>query len=178
VSWTGWRLRGAPHVGLLSTSPPAPRMATIASNFQERAMHGSELPPLAAPPMSIPCGGCRNEMRLTSVDPTNEKTVYIYGCSNGHQRQFSTTDPTSIGGLPTVQPIAGPSPPEPSEIFSGARNNVMPLVSVAQETGPQFIWGACCGTGLKRSFRRLSETSTWDSSSKFSGNRACLPAKF
>src|SRR4029077_18034944 len=28
-----WRLRGAHHVGLLSTSPPAPRMATIASNF-------------------------------------------------------------------------------------------------------------------------------------------------
>jgi len=38
-------------------------------------MHGSELSPLAAPPISIPCGGCRNEMRLASVDPTNEKTV-------------------------------------------------------------------------------------------------------
>ena len=37
-----------------------PRMATVASNLQERAMHGSELPPLAAPPISIPCGGCRS----------------------------------------------------------------------------------------------------------------------
>jgi hypothetical protein len=104
-------------------------------------MHGSELSPLAAPPISIPCGGCRNEMRLASVDPTNEKTVYTYQCANGHQRQFSTTDPTSIGGLPTVQPIAGSSPPEPLEIFSGARNNLMPLASVAQRDWPTIYLG-------------------------------------
>jgi hypothetical protein len=95
-------------------------------------MHGSELPPLAAPPISIPCGGCRNEMRLAAVDPTNEKTVYTYQCANGHRRQFSTTDPTSIGGLPKMQPIAGPLPPEPSEIFCSSRNNVLPVASVAQ----------------------------------------------
>jgi hypothetical protein len=105
-------------------------------------MHGSELSPLAAPPISIPCGGCRNEMRLASVDPTNEKTVYTYQCANGHQRQFSTTDPTSISGLPAVQPIAGPSPPE---IFSDARNNSCRSRLWHRETGPQFIRGACCG---------------------------------
>jgi hypothetical protein len=99
-------------------------------------MHGSELPRLAAPPISIPCGGCRNKMRLASVDPTNEKAVYTYQCANGHQRQFSTTDPTSISGL---QPTAGPSPPEPSEIFSGARNN-LPLVS-AQRDWPTIYLG-------------------------------------
>jgi hypothetical protein len=104
-------------------------------------MHGSELPPLAAPPISIPCGGCRNEMRLASVDPTNEKTVYTYQCANGHQRQFRTTDPTSVSGLPTVQTIAGSSPPEPSEIFSGARNNLLPLVSVAQRDWPAIYLG-------------------------------------
>ena len=104
-------------------------------------MHGSELSPLAAPPISIPCGGCRNEMRLASVDPTNEKTVYTYQCANGHQRQFSTTDPTSISGLPTVQPIAGSSPPEPLEIFSGARNNLMPLASMAQRDWPTIYLG-------------------------------------
>jgi hypothetical protein len=96
-------------------------------------MHGSELSPLAAPPISIPCGGCRNEMRLASVDPTNEETVYTYQCANGHQRQFSAIDPTSITGLPTVRPIAGPSPPGPLEIFSGARNNLMQ--SVGAPTG-------------------------------------------
>jgi hypothetical protein len=104
-------------------------------------MHGSELPPLAAPPISIPCSGCRNEMRLASVDPTNEKTVYTYQCANGHQRQFSTTDTTSISRLPTVQPIAGPLPPDRSEIFSGARNNLMPLASVAQRDWPTIYLG-------------------------------------
>jgi hypothetical protein len=105
-------------------------------------MHGSELPPLAAPPISIPCGGCRNEMRLASVDPTNEKTVYIYRCTNGHRRQFSTTDPTSISGQPTMQPIAGPLPPEPSKmIFCGARNNLKPLVSAAQRDWPTIYLG-------------------------------------
>src|ERR1700734_3875838 len=99
-------------------------------------MHGPELPPLAPPPISIPCGGCRNEMRLASVDPTNEKTVYIYQCTNGHRRQFSTTNPTSIGALPTVQPKAGPSPRGPSEIFGGARNNLVPLSSVVQNDWP------------------------------------------
>ena len=104
-------------------------------------MHGSELPPLAAPPISIRCGGCRNEMRLASIDPTNEETVYTYQCANGHQRQFSTTDPTSISGQPTVQPKAGPSPPEPSEIFNGARNNLIPLASVAQRDWPTIYLG-------------------------------------
>jgi hypothetical protein len=106
-------------------------------NFQERGLHESELPPFAAPPISITCSGCRNEMRLVAVDPTNEKTVYTYRCANGHQRQFSTTDPTSISGL---QPVAGPSPREPSEIFSGARNN-LPLVSVAQKDWPTIYLG-------------------------------------
>jgi hypothetical protein len=99
-------------------------------------MHGSELQPLATPPISIPCGGCRDEMRLASVDPTNEKTVYVYQCTNGHRRQFSTTDPTSICALPTVQPKAGPSPRGPSEIFGGARNNLVPLSSVVQNDWP------------------------------------------
>jgi hypothetical protein len=116
------------------------RMATIAS-FRSAPCTGLELPPLAAPPISIPCGGCRNEMRLASVDPTNEKTVYTYQCANGHRRQFSTTDPTSISGQPTMQLIAGPSPPEPSEIFSGARNNLKPLASVAQRDWPAIYLG-------------------------------------
>jgi hypothetical protein len=53
VSCACRRLSSAHHVGLLSTRPHQPRMATVASSFQERAMHGSELPPLAAPPISI-----------------------------------------------------------------------------------------------------------------------------
>jgi hypothetical protein len=79
-------------------------------------MHGSELPPLAAPPISIMCGGCRNEMRLASVDPTNETTVYTYQCANGHRRQFSTTDFVSICALIGLQFIwraccgTGPKP--------------------------------------------------------------------
>jgi hypothetical protein len=99
-------------------------------------MLGSELPPLAAPPISIMCGGCRNEMRLASVDPTNETTVYTYQCANGHRRQFSTTALTSICALPTAQPKAGPSPWGPSEIFSGARNNLVPLSSAVQNDWP------------------------------------------
>jgi hypothetical protein len=61
--------------------------------------------------------------------------------ANGHQRLFSKTDPTSISGLSTVQPIAGPSPPEPSEIFSSARNNLMPLPSVVQRDWPTIYLG-------------------------------------
>jgi hypothetical protein len=83
-------------------------------------MHGSELPPLAGPPISIPCGGCRNEMRLASVDPTNEKTVYTYQCANGHQRQFSTTDPTSISRLPTVR-----EPPFPNDPCTPHRRRIV-----------------------------------------------------
>jgi hypothetical protein len=79
-------------------------------------------------------------MRLASVDLTNEKTVYTYQCANGHQRQFSTTDPTSISGLPTTDSRTIAT--EPSEIFSGAWNNLM------------IYLGACCGTGPKPSFQR------------------------
>jgi hypothetical protein len=91
-------------------------------------MHGSELPPLAAPPISITCGVCRNEMRLASVDPTNEKTVYLYRCTNGHRRQFSTADPTSINGSATAQTLAGSTQPRPSESVSGVRNSFFPTV--------------------------------------------------
>jgi hypothetical protein len=101
---------------------PVPRMATVASNFHERAMHGSELPPLAFPPISIPCGCCRNEMRLATVDPTNEKTIYTYQCANGHRRSFSTTDPTAISGP------------------GGARNNLR-LVFVAGRDWPTIYLG-------------------------------------
>jgi hypothetical protein len=76
-------------------------------------MHGSELPPLAAPPISITCDACRSQMRLASIDPTGEKAVYTYECANGHQRNIYTADPTSVRGTPTVRPIAGPAPPEP-----------------------------------------------------------------
>ena len=55
-------------------------------------------------------------------------------------------------GTPTVQPISGPAPPEPWEIFSAARNTSLPLSSVAQ-----FICGACCGSGSKLPFRGLLE---------------------
>jgi hypothetical protein len=99
-------------------------------------MHGSKLPPLAAPPISITCSACRNEMRLASIDPTDEKAVYTYECANGHQRKISTTDPTSIKGTPTVQPIAGPAPPEPSEIFSAVHNASLPLSTGAQRDWP------------------------------------------
>jgi hypothetical protein len=99
-------------------------------------MHGSELPPLAAPPISITCSACRNEMRLASIDPTNEQAVYTYECANGHQRKISTADPTSIRGTPTVQPIAGPAPPESWEIFSAVRNTSLPLSTVAQRDWP------------------------------------------
>ena len=99
-------------------------------------MHGSELPPLVAPPISITCNGCRNEMRLTSIDPTDEKAVYTYECSNGHQHKISTADPASIKGTPTVQPKAGPAPPEPLEIFSAVRNTSLPLSTAAQRDWP------------------------------------------
>jgi hypothetical protein len=95
-------------------------------------MHGSELPPLAVPPISITCGACRNQMRLATIDPTNEQAVYTYECANGHQRKISTADPTSIKGAPTAQSKAGPVPPEPSEIFSVVRNTSLPPSSVAQ----------------------------------------------
>ena len=85
-------------------------------------MHGSELPPLAFPPISIPCGCCRNEMRLATVDPTNEKTIYTYQCANGHRRSFSTTDPTAISGP------------------GGARNNLR-LVFVAGRDWPTIYLG-------------------------------------
>jgi len=115
-------------------------------------MHGSELPPLAAPPISITCSGCRNEMRLASIDPTDEKAVYTYECANGQQRKISTADPTSIRGMPTVQPIAGSAPPEPWEIFSAVRNTSLPPSTVAERTGPQFICGVCCGPGRNDRF--------------------------
>jgi hypothetical protein len=99
-------------------------------------MHGSKLPPLAAPPISITCIACRNEMRLASIDPTDEKADYTYECANGHQRKISTADPTSISGTPTVQPIAGPAPPEPWQIFSAVRNTSLPLSTVAQRDWP------------------------------------------
>jgi hypothetical protein len=97
-------------------------------------MHGSELPPLAAPPISFTCSGCRNEMRLAPIDPTNEQAIYTYECVNGHQRKISTADLTSIRGTPTVQPIAGP--PEPSEIFNVVRNTSLPPSSVPQRDWP------------------------------------------
>jgi hypothetical protein len=99
-------------------------------------MHGSELPPLAAPPISITCSGCRNEMRWATIDPTNEQAVYTYECANGHQRKISTADPTSIGGTPTAQPIAGPAPPEPWEILSAVQNASLPLSTAAQRDWP------------------------------------------
>jgi hypothetical protein len=99
-------------------------------------MHGSKLPPLAAPPISITCSACRNEMRLASIDPTDEKAVYTYECANGHQRKICTADPTSSRGTPTVQPIAGPAPPEPWEIISAVRNTSLPLSTVGQRDWP------------------------------------------
>jgi hypothetical protein len=98
--------------------------------------------------------GCRNEMRLASIDPTDEKAVYTYECANGQQRKISTADPTSIRGMPTVQPIAGSAPPEPWEIFSAVRNTSLPPSTVAERTGPQFICGVCCSPGRKRPLRR------------------------
>jgi hypothetical protein len=99
-------------------------------------MHGSELPPLADPPISITCDVCRNEMRLASIDPTNEKAVYAYECVDGHRRQFSTTDPASIGGLATTRD--GPAPARPSEIPNGVRNNILPLSTVVQREWPSI----------------------------------------
>jgi hypothetical protein len=99
-------------------------------------MHWSELPPLAPPPISITCGACGNQMRLATIDPTNEQAFDTYQCASGHQRKISTADPTSIRGTPTVQPIAGPAPPEPWEIFSAVRKTSLPLSTVAQRDWP------------------------------------------
>ena len=52
----------------------------------------SELPPSTAPPISIACGICGNEMKLVSVDPTAENTVYAYQCTNGHRHEIVTAD--------------------------------------------------------------------------------------
>jgi hypothetical protein len=99
-------------------------------------MHGSELPPLAAPPISVTCGACRNPMRLASIDPTGEKAFYTYECANGHQRKISTTDPTSIRGTPTAQPITGPAPPERRKIFSAVQDTSLPLSTGARRDWP------------------------------------------
>jgi hypothetical protein len=121
---------------MTSTPDPHQGRRLLRLNLQERAMHGSELPPLAVPPISITCGACRNQMRLATIDPTNEQAVYTYECANGHQRKISTADPTSIRGTPTVQPIAGSAPPEPWEIFGALRNTSLPPSSVAQRDWP------------------------------------------
>jgi hypothetical protein len=125
----------SPQIRDIHSDPhQGPRLLRL--NLQERAMHGSELPPLVAPPISITCSACRNEMRLASIDPTDEKAVYTYECANGHQLKISTADPTSIRGTPTVQPTAGPAPPEPWEIFSAVRKTSLPLSTVAHRDWP------------------------------------------
>jgi hypothetical protein len=111
-------------------------MRLLRLNLLERAMQGSEIAAIGGSAYFITCSGCRNEMRLASIDPTDKKAVYTYECANGHQRKISTADPTSISGTPTVQPIAGPAPPEPRQIFSAARNTSLPLSTVAQRGWP------------------------------------------
>jgi len=52
----------------------------------------SELSSSAAPPISIACGICGNEMKLVSVKPSTENAVYAYQCANGHRHEIVTAD--------------------------------------------------------------------------------------
>jgi hypothetical protein len=55
-------------------------------------MPASELPLSAAPPISITCRICGNEMKLVSVAPSLWTTVYAYHCANGHRHEIVTAD--------------------------------------------------------------------------------------
>jgi hypothetical protein len=57
----------------------------------------------AAPPISIACIGCENEMVLISVQPAAERTVYAYECVNGHQHEIVVTDFGNRGAFPVWQ---------------------------------------------------------------------------
>jgi hypothetical protein len=76
-----------------NNSRTAPQVVTVASKSSgKRAMRMSELPPSTAPPISIACGTCGNEMKLVSVDPTAESTIYEYQCAKGHRHKIVTAD--------------------------------------------------------------------------------------
>jgi hypothetical protein len=40
-------------------------------------------------PPSIACGTCGKEMRLASVVPIAQRTVYSYQCANGHRHKIA-----------------------------------------------------------------------------------------
>jgi hypothetical protein len=43
-------------------------------------------------PLAIACGVCGIEMKLISVDPATENTVYAYRCVNGHRHEIVVAD--------------------------------------------------------------------------------------
>jgi hypothetical protein len=49
-------------------------------------------PELTAPPISIACSTCSDEMKLVSINPTAETTIYEYQCANGHQHNIIMAD--------------------------------------------------------------------------------------
>jgi hypothetical protein len=117
-------------------------------------------------------------MRLASVDPTNERPLT-------HTNAPTDTNADSLRPIPPRLADCRRYNQLPDHFHRHPRKSSAALGTTScrsrrshRETGPQFIWGACCGTGPKPFFRPWhSETSTWVSSSKFSGNGAFLPAK-
>jgi hypothetical protein len=57
-------------------------------NLQERAMATSS----PIPPPSIACDRCDHEMKLISVVPHAESTLYAYECANGHRCEVFAPD--------------------------------------------------------------------------------------
>jgi hypothetical protein len=49
-------------------------------------------PELTAPPISIACSICSDEMKLVSINPTAQTTIYEYQCANGHRQNIIMTD--------------------------------------------------------------------------------------
>jgi hypothetical protein len=48
-----------------------------------------------APPHPIACGTCGKEMRLASVVPIAQRTVFTYQCANGHRHKIARADKKS-----------------------------------------------------------------------------------
>jgi hypothetical protein len=59
-------------------------------------------PELTAPPISLACSICSDEMKLVSINPTSETTIYEYQCANGHRHKIVMADqycPVNLRGL-------------------------------------------------------------------------------
>ena len=58
---------------------------------QGPVMPVSELPPSAAPALSVACHTCSHEMKLIYIAPDGECIVYAYRCTNGHRHEVVAT---------------------------------------------------------------------------------------